>query len=399
MIDLNRYKGRYLIAVSGGPDSMALFDMLRKTGCYLEAAHVNYHKRETALRDEKLVRKYCREHQIRFHRLHVYPEELKGNFQAKARKVRYEYFASLCKKHKLDAVMVAHQQDDLIETYLMQKEKQLGVCRYGLAEDTIIEGVRVIRPLLSFQKEELLAYCKENQIPYGIDESNLNDSYARNRIRHAVVERLSASEKKKIIAEIAQENEILQKKKEMILKDMRDTYPVEEFLALPYLEDHLRILFPSHSKRHYQEMIRQLSEAEKYVYEEDKILLVKEYGRIDIFEKPEDYAYVFRKKTDLKAKTYAHFRISTSGRSTEAMSFSSADFPLVFRNCQKGDQIRMTYGSKKINRYFIDHKIRLKERLCWPVVINKNSEVILVPGLGCDKFHYSQHPDAYVLKL
>ena len=378
---------------------MALLDMLRREGCYLEAAHVNYHKRDTAFRDEKLARKYCREHQIPFHRLHVYPEEIKGNFQAEARKIRYRYFASLCKKHKLDAVMIAHQQDDLIETYLMQKEKELGVNCYGLAEDTVIEYVRVIRPLLDHRKADLLSYCEENQVPYGIDESNLGNGYARNKIRHNVVEQLTEAERERILAEINAENEALQQKRQAVLENMHDTYTCEQFLSLTYLHDHLRILFPNHSLKHYEEMIRQISQAEKYVYEENETFLVKEYGRIEIFERPKEYSYVFAKETDFKEKRYGHFRISKSGSGFEALSLSSSDYPLTIRNYQKGDQIRMTYGTKKVNRYFIDHKIPLQERLSWPVVLNGKGDVILVPGIGCDRFHYSQHPEVYVLKL
>ncbi|MBQ1775583.1 MAG: tRNA(Ile)-lysidine synthetase, partial [Erysipelotrichaceae bacterium] len=64
-IDTNK---RYLIAVSGGPDSMALFDMVRRSNAHIEAAHMNYHKRDTALRDEKIVRAYCERYDIPFHK-------------------------------------------------------------------------------------------------------------------------------------------------------------------------------------------------------------------------------------------------------------------------------------------------------------------------------------------
>ncbi len=60
---------RYLVAVSGGPDSMALLDMCRRMSFYIEAAHVNYHKRSTAERDEKIVRDYCDKYNIVFHKL------------------------------------------------------------------------------------------------------------------------------------------------------------------------------------------------------------------------------------------------------------------------------------------------------------------------------------------
>ncbi|MBQ6560280.1 MAG: tRNA lysidine(34) synthetase TilS [Erysipelotrichaceae bacterium] len=399
MTDLKNYKGRYLVAVSGGPDSMALFDMLRKTGNHLEAAHVNYHKRDTADRDEELVRKYCEEHQIPFHLLNVYPEETEGNFQAYARKARYAFFASVCKENDLDAVMVAHHKDDLIETYLMQKEKKLGVSHYGLAKETFIARTRIIRPLLEMDKKALLKYCHENQIPYGVDESNLQNGYERNRIRHRIVEQMDDHEKDEILDEIETLNQSMRQKQQIIQKDIRNHYEADEFLALPYLYDHLRLIFPGHSLRYYEEMYRQLSETDRCVLRDDTTVLAKEYGSIDVFTIPEDYEHIFPSAEELKEGDYDHFRISGNGSSVEALTVRADDFPIRIRNAKAGDQIRMRFGSKKISRFFIDRKILLKERMTWPVVLNRKNEVILLPGLGCDKYHYSQNPDVYVLKL
>ena len=100
---------RYLVAVSGGPDSMALFDMVRSSGAYLEAAHVNYHKRDSADRDEKIVSSYCEKYHIPFHLLDYEDDTQRGNFQAAARKARYEFFAKICEEENLDEVLVAHQ--------------------------------------------------------------------------------------------------------------------------------------------------------------------------------------------------------------------------------------------------------------------------------------------------
>ncbi|MBP5279662.1 MAG: tRNA(Ile)-lysidine synthetase, partial [Erysipelotrichaceae bacterium] len=76
---------RYLIAVSGGPDSMALLDMCLKQDVYLEVAHMNYHHRDTADRDEKIVRNYCRKNKIKFHKADYNDDQRKGNFQNNAR--------------------------------------------------------------------------------------------------------------------------------------------------------------------------------------------------------------------------------------------------------------------------------------------------------------------------
>ena len=103
-------------------------------------------------------------------------------------------------EYKLDGVLVAHHKDDLIETYLMQRERG-SVSFYGLKEENTVRGVRVIRPLLNMSKAELIEYDREHDIEYGIDESNLGNDYKRNRIRHSTVEKMSAEKKNEIICD------------------------------------------------------------------------------------------------------------------------------------------------------------------------------------------------------
>ena len=119
---MNKSKKRVLIGVSGGPDSMALLDMMKdKYEVYV--AHVNYHHRDSALRDEKIVEKYCMKYQLPFFKKD-YVEVGGGNFQENARIFRYEFYKEIIDKYNLEYVMLAHHKDDLIETYLMQKKRK-----------------------------------------------------------------------------------------------------------------------------------------------------------------------------------------------------------------------------------------------------------------------------------
>ena len=155
MLDLDKTK-KYLLACSFGPDSMALFDMLLKEGYYFSVAHVNYHKRDISNFEEESMRKICLDNNIKCFVLDTskLPSH-KGNFQNWARVVRYKFFAEVLKKENLDAVLVAHHLDDLIETYEMQKSRNLVVDYLGLKESTIINDVPIIRPLLEYTKKEL----------------------------------------------------------------------------------------------------------------------------------------------------------------------------------------------------------------------------------------------------
>lgn len=380
---------------------MALLHMANKRFKNIEVAHVNYHKRSTALRDEKIVRKYCKDHKIKFHLLNVYPEEVKGNFQAYAREKRYQFFSKLCKKYSLDCVLIAHHKDDLIETYLMQLEKNIGVSHYGLASEITLYDTKILRPLLSFTKDELIDYCALNNIEYGIDESNLSNHYKRNQIRHSTIENMSDIEKDKVIDEINKKNKqlVLIEKKALSFIGKKNKYTVNEFVSFKYIKTSLRILFGDESDSFYNEMLRQIKECDKYLYTGDLYCISKEYGYIYVFLRPIDYCYKFNDIKQLKNNNYLYFKVSNKGASKEAVTISSNDYPITIRNVRKNDSITMRYGTKKINRFFIDNKILIQDRLSWPIVLNNKGIAILVPGIGCNIGHYSKKPNIYVIKL
>ncbi|MBR0033999.1 MAG: tRNA lysidine(34) synthetase TilS, partial [Bacilli bacterium] len=138
-------KKKYVVACSFGPDSMALLDMMKKENYNIVVAHVNYHKRKESDFEEQSLKKYCELNNLECFVLDTSSLKVTGNFQEWARKVRYEFFKKVLLENKCDAVVVAHQEDDLIETYLMQKSKKSFVAYYGIEKETVLFGVRIIR--------------------------------------------------------------------------------------------------------------------------------------------------------------------------------------------------------------------------------------------------------------
>ena len=396
MFKMNK-NGNYLIAVSGGPDSMALLDMMYKKGLSISCAHVNYHKRKTALRDEKIVRDYCRKRNIKFYKFDV--KEYHGNFQDYARVERYKFFSSIIRKNNLDALLVAHHMDDLIETYLMQMERGSIPNCYGLNSKVLLQGVTVYRPLLRYTKKQLENYCINNDISYGIDESNLTDHYKRNKIRHAVVEKMSIDDKKKLVKEINEKNKEIDNKRKQIKEFIkkRKQIPINEYKNFKYKDDLIRYLVKEDlSQKHINDIKKQIGSSKNVVISLKEQYLVKEYGYIEICDKNIDYEVQLDK---LVFKRYDCFKTSKKGTSFEGVTVSKSDFPLTIRNFRNGDSIKMRYGTKKINRFFIDQKISFSDRMIWPVVLNEKGVLILVPGIGCDKDHYSIKHNLYVIKF
>lgn len=394
----------YVIGVSGGPDSMALLDMCRSYGLSFLVAHMNYQKRESAFRDEELVVNYCQRYEIPCY-VKRQKKPCKGNFQAFARAERYHFYHELLEKYHGDAILLAHHLDDHLETYLMQMERGSKGVYYGIQEETVLYDCKVLRPLLSYTKQELLAYCIEHQVPYGFDESNFTDDYTRNRIRHSYIDHMSRKEKEELAAEIAEKNnkaqQVLEKTKAFLAVWQYDVAALCE-LVENFRKQVLRTWIYQECKEHVSEkLLDQLAgllfKANNWTSDIGKrYCMSKEYGIVHIHVKDmPSYAYVLHEVACLHTP---YFHTSLTGKSCEALTLYPQDFPITIRNVQEGDAIVLRLGRKKVHRWFIDRKIPSWERKCWPVVVNAQGNVILVPQIGCDIAHFSNNPSIFVVK-
>jgi len=144
---------------------------------------VNYHVREQAEEEEAYVKQLCESHGIVLHVLDD-PFTWSGNFEAAARDYRYDFFVRCVKENNYAGIVTGHQEDDLLETWLMQRRKGITPQYYGLAEKSVMKGVVLIRPLLSCSKEQLLQYCEDHQVKYYTDHTNLLPVHERNRLTY-----------------------------------------------------------------------------------------------------------------------------------------------------------------------------------------------------------------------
>lgn len=383
-----------VVACSGGPDSMALLDQLNKQGKDIVVAHVNYKHRDTADRDENIVKDYCEKYDIPVRV--CYPVHEKGNFQAWARDVRYAFFEEVADAFDAKILYVAHQMDDAIETYLFQKNRNMICDWYGLKEKSIRHGYQIIRPLLNFTKSELQQYCNENGVSFGIDESNLTNHYTRNVIRHTQIEKMSRDEKEAWILKIQNENEVWQIKRKAIEEFFKDwNKDVDSLLdqedAWLYLDTFLFHSLHHHfSKKYMEELCVQLKR--NVLIEIENFLLERHGDKLYFMPSPKD---VYYKLDELEFKDYADFVIKNEGKTIEMFSVDASDFPLVIRRVRVNDTIQMRFGNKNVHRFFVDRKISKIYRKYWLVVENNVGNVIFVPGLGCDVGHYSQNQQFY----
>ena len=207
---------KYLIAVSGGADSMALLDMLKLSNYEIVVAHVNYKTRPTSDRDEQIVVNYCLKNHIICYTTNAVHND-KSNFEKWAREARYTFFKEIYKKENLDCLLVAHHKDDVIETYLMKKERKSLGYDLTIPRSSFYFDMNNYRPLYEFSKEELRNYCLGNKVEFGDDETNFQPIYARNKLRIEKLSKMSKEEKEKLFNKILLENEFWNNKLNKIL--------------------------------------------------------------------------------------------------------------------------------------------------------------------------------------
>ncbi|BDV02125.1 MAG: tRNA(Ile)-lysidine synthase [Candidatus Hepatoplasma vulgare] len=219
-------KKTIVVGVSGGSDSMALLDILQKKDKYkIIANHINYHFRTDSNYDEEVVKDYCNKNDIKLEILSV-NDELYQNYnylknkQSIAREIRYDFYLRNADKYQASSLYLAHHKDDFIETAIMQESRSNSLFFYGISEKSYYKGLKIKRPLINKYKEELIAYCSNNNITFAIDSTNSQPIYERNRIRIELSKRTKIQKEKiyDYYKKINDSNEIKRKKIENLFQ-------------------------------------------------------------------------------------------------------------------------------------------------------------------------------------
>lgn len=176
---------RVLVALSGGADSVALLRVLLCLGYRCYAVHCNFHLRgEESVRDERFVVDLCEALGVCCDVVHfdtqTYAETHKLSVEMAARELRYREFERIRQSEGLDAIAVAHHQDDAVETFLLNLIRGAGI--NGLTGMKVKNGY-VVRPLLCLTRDEVVDCLHCLGQSYVVDSTNLTEAYARNKVR------------------------------------------------------------------------------------------------------------------------------------------------------------------------------------------------------------------------
>lgn len=175
----------YLVALSGGADSVALLLALKALGYRVEACHCNFHLRgEESMRDEHFCESLCQKEGVPLHRIHFdtreYAQLHKESIEMAARNLRYRYFAQLREDIGAEGVCVAHHKDDCAETVLINLVRGTGL---GGLKGILPKNGTILRPMLCTTRQEILDFLADRNQDFVTDSSNLVDDVMRNKIR------------------------------------------------------------------------------------------------------------------------------------------------------------------------------------------------------------------------
>lgn len=387
-------KGDHVVcAVSGGADSIALVYGMKllteKLGITVSAAHFNHHLRgEESDRDEAFVRNFCDLHDID---LQVGSGEVvagKKGLEAAARNARYDFLRSLSGK-----IATAHTADDNAETVLMHMVRGTGL--KGLGGISPVNG-KVIRPMLTITRQEVLSFLQEYHLRWVEDSSNHTDQFLRNRLRHHVMPLLR--EENPCISENLSAMALRLREDAAFLDAQADAARTTDITALQNQPNALRLRvlagllegwgIPEPEAEH-------IALADKLVFSDKPsakaafpggVTVTRNYKNLERVEEnvpivpteltcpgtvelPQINLRITCTPANEPSKAKNCFTVVTQGK-------------LVVRSRQSGDKLRRSGGTKSVKELFIDSKIPASQRSLIPVLADDQG-VVAVYGFGC----------------
>lgn len=409
------------VAVSGGPDSVALLgalvELASRNALQLVVLHVNHALRSEADQEQQLVEDLCRRWQLLCVTKTLTPPQVRSGIEAWARAERYQFFQQAKDLHRLDAVALAHTRDDQAETVLFRLLRGSG--RRGLTGIPARRDTWVIRPLLSCSRQEVVEYLAIKQFPYVTDASNTDLQYTRNKIRHMLLPLLEREFSPQIRQLLVQTAESLRLEETWLEEQAQAAYNRvrmgDERLSRPGMLAespalHSRIFRIWLEHRRSSPEVGFLHLQRLCALVEGKIVGRVELPGARVVHQEGDWLVLTKKQAHPADPSYRYevtlgesLKISEIGWEINAswpMAWNETSFaahlrnpwmavfdvdalsqPLLVRSCKPGDRIRPLgmRGRKKIHDIFIDKKIMLPQRRLWPLVLC-GEEIIWVPG-------------------
>jgi tRNA(Ile)-lysidine synthase len=411
--------GRILVAVSGGADSVALLSLLCQVSdslnLHVEVAHLDHAFRKESQDDAFFVAKLCADLGLHFTAVRQDVAEIcrqrKGNLEEVARDVRRSFLLSTAQARGCHLIALGHHADDQSETFLLRLLR--GSRAAGLAGMRLTDA-SIVRPLLTFSREELLSYLHEEGLSWCEDKSNLDQTLTRNRIRHnllPILEGYNPKISRQLSALCSQMRQDEDFWADLVARELprygkwsEGEYILDRPLLLgspPALTGRLlraalqqvRCSLRGITAAHTADMMALLDEGPPQAeLDLPGAWVARRYDRLLIRKIKPDNVEPFAVELSAPGscllpdgRTLSLSLVPFSlGESLNAVEFSatSLPLPLQLRYCQQGDRLRPSgmEGTKKLQDLFVDLKLT-KEKRQHALVLLMDNEVIWVVGL------------------
>jgi len=419
---------RVVIAVSGGPDSVCLLDIMVKLSTSINIdliiAHFNHGLRN--LEDEsenKLVKNLAEKYGLPIECEKAIDLDSKmASLEEMARNSRYAFMERVKSNHGADKIALGHNLNDQAETFLMRLLRGSGM--KGLSGIPPVRDGIFIRPLIETGRDEILDYLNSHKIEYTVDSSNLNKKHLRNRIRLELIPELVKYQPNlvenfgRLTAHLREENEFIQVLAEKWVEAQSRTdkhdclyikLPVLNELPRTFAGRILRVVIGKYItylhgvEADHIDAIFGLMENKKpnaFIHLPKGLIVKKEYDKL-VFALDEDqikqFNYIFSEPgTVYIEETGQKISIEKTEKqelqpvgkiNTEAALIDGdrVRFPLTLRNFLPGDRFMPLgmKGHKKVKKYFIDRKIPIRDRKLAPILLYDN-KIVCICGYRID---------------
>lgn len=397
-------KSKFLVAVSGGLDSMSVLDLSNRCGLEISVAHINYGLRgEENIIEKKLVEIYCKNKNIKYYNKDAQINSSE-NLQNEARKIRYSFFNEVIHQQNLDYIITAHHQNDNHESFLYHAIRGNGINRLkGIAE----KNGNIIRPALRFTKTQLKEYALKFKVPYNIDSSNKTNKYDRNFIRNEIFEKLGKRfpqyEKglSNSIKFLKEDYFLLNQLMKDLLKDQIEindhSIKINPNLSISNLvwSHYFRNFGFNHSQ--IENWLGSKHQSGKYI-ESEYYQLLNDRGKWILHQKVSNKknSKIFHLEKNGSIINPIHLKgqinnepiIDKSNPCVEVFDATKLHFPLKLRKWSNGDCIQPLgmSGQKKVSDILIDKKVTLNNKNNVFVLLSKNDVIWVIGYVMSEKF-------------
>ncbi len=414
---------KFIVAVSGGVDSVVLVHLCKMAKLQFSMAHCNFNLRgEESNKDESFVIDLAdvldAEVFTESFDTATYAEEAGISIQMAARDLRYSWFDELSAALNFDYVLTAHHANDNLETFLINLIRGTGIeGLIGIPE----EKERIIRPLLKFSRKEIEKYATTHHISWREDSSNISNKYMRNKIRHEIVPVLEDLNPQ--LLQNFEKTQFYLKESSLLVDDYlsllyRDIVQTNDFgyeLNIAFLEKTvhpkavLYQLLKSFGFTEWDDVYHLLkAQSGKKVFSKTH-RLIKDREKLLLTEIPEDKSDVSYKISEnenvvmLPIGTFTFNEVDEITPTAPNRIFVAKEsliFPLTLRKWQKGDFFYPfgMKGKKKLSDFFKDRKFSLPEKEnCW--LLCSANKIVWVINQRADERFSVKSPSQKIIKI